>query len=848
MGKKHRQTFAPPVSQDPAGGMEEQALAELAGRRFRKSRDLFKLLCKQDREKHLPGLIAANRGLAEELMAKGQVAEAEQVIAYLKTIAPAVEVLGMDVLAAQRAQDWPRALRLALECWTAAKGTLAGRDRTLVADALVLAFPQFEAGGAAIPEELRDDLAGLLAALRALSESRFADAQDALRPIPRGSLFADWKMLVKGWLAFHAGDRAKASQLLDAVPPDSAPGRAASALRPFLGAVILPDGPSHAGPLGRACRLLGQPALGPILTRAEQLWQAGQHFQSWMEMRHANGFPSELPGLYGALSDFYFRVHVSMRGDAVGRYVIGGFCEFASKGHFKSPAERRLICRALGSDALANDAPEPAEDWWREFVAACPPDDPRTPRMAALVFAHLGHWMAQPDELDPVFLGGPKARLRDAEGAMVNLKDSIGHDPTHLPAYLDLLKVFAHEGKTRDRNQLLEAMTRRFPNDKAVLFEAGRAALQRDAHAKGLELLERAHSLDRLDPETSRELVRGHFLLAREQYEKKALQAARETLTRMEEYAVRDRIDFNRGLDLLRARHAGMEMAFGEEAVSRAQLAAAQSVTRTPAALLLLTHVVYRANGNVRPRQGPFWKELKTLAAETVAERALLLEVLEHGPRLNPRLDWKPETLFVRDCLAPAAGAAFTRDEATSLHVQLRDRPGFEKLLKDLVKAGLRRDPTDPRFLILKELSIDRRDGWVDRFKLSRLREEAARRGDKTAVVLAAEVLDRLPEPPPGFTFFNEPEDDIPFGADLGPVDDDDDLDERYDLAGACGLSPDQYEAMNRMTERMTNKEFAKFRKKSAKWIPLDTFDLLFGTRGPSPPPARRAPAKPELF
>lgn len=790
MGKKNRQPFAPSVAPASPMGMAEQAVAELAARRFRKARDLFKLLCKQDREKFLPGLIAANRGLAEELMAKGQVSEAEQVIAYLKTITPAGELLGMDVLAAQRAQDWPRAWRLAVDWWTSAKGALTPRDRTTVADALVLAFPNLETAGASVPEALCADLAAILAALRALSEERFAEAQDALRPVPRGSLFADWKMLVKGWLALHAGDRAKAAQLLDAVAPDSTPSRAAEALRPFLSPVQMPAGPGQEAPLGRTCRLLGEPALGPILARADHLWRAGRHFASWQEMRRANGFPSESPTIHGALSDFYSRVLPTLNDDDADAYV-DGLLDFATKRSFKNPAERRLVCRILATDSLEALAPESAEEWWREFVDACPPDDPRTDRLAALAFAHLGHWMAQPYDLDPFRMRGPGSGLRDLPGAIDNLQQAIERDPGHLPAYLDLLRVYEHEKNQRDHQRLLETMTQRFPEDKAVLFQAGRHQLQGGAFAKGLELLERAHALDRLDPATQCEIVRGLFLLARQQYGKKALAPARATLARLEQYAVRDGIDFARGLDLLQARSAALEMVFGEESASRAQLAVARSTTRTPAALLLLTHVVYRANGNVPPKQGPFWKELKPLRAETVAERALLLQVLDHASQLNGTLDWKAEANFVRDCLAPVAGAAFSRDEALILHISLMGRRGFEKFMKELVKAGLRHDGTDPRFLLLKELSLKRRDGWIDRYKIGHLRQEAVRRGDQKAVALADSALNR---PPPSqfeeddFIDDDDFGDDIPFGADLGPAIGPGFSPDPFDLASSMGL------------------------------------------------------------
>jgi tetratricopeptide (TPR) repeat protein len=809
--------------------LEAQAQADLAARRFRKARDAFKLLCKQDRAKYLPALIEANRGLAEELMAKGQVAEAGQVIAYLKTITPPAELLGMDLLAAEQAQDWPRAVRLALDCWNAAQGTLAGRDRTLVADALVLAFPPLDAGSA-VPEELRADLGGLLAALRALSEERFADAQDTLRPIPRGSLFADWKMLVKGWLAFHAGDRAKASQLLEAVPPDSAPGRAASALRPFLGPVVLADEQRQAGPIGRTCRLLGEPALGPLLARAEQLWRAGQAWESWQEMRRANAFPSELPNVYGALADFYLSAHPSLPPQEINRY-LGGLIQLAMKGSFKSPAERRQVCLTVGLDALRNGVPEAAERWWREFIEACPAEDPRRARMAALLFTELGSWMAQPDDLDPY--SEPAEALRDQPGAIRLLKQSLEHDPGHLPAYLELEQIYHYAGQTRERERLLDAMCQRFPEERAVLLRAGGAKLDRGEFEEGLALLQRAHARDQLDPATLRQLVRGHLMLGHWQYETGDLARARETFQRIEAYAVRDAIDLDRGLDIIRARQAAMEMVFGEETVGRERLATARAVTRAPVLTLLAAHIAYRAIGSTPPREGPFWQALQMERAGTPAERALLLRLLDYGHALKGTLSWKAEESFVRDALAPVAGPAFSRDEALMLCMELKCRSGWDKLAKDLVKAGLRHDRTDPRFLLLKELSIARRNGWIDFPKIARLRDEAARRGDQEAVTIATEFLDRSPPLPPGFDPMEEGDDSFyddagPGGAYYDPADD------LYGLAAQYGFSPDQYDDFKRVATQMNTRGFRKFREKCTRDIPPPVFEMLFGMYDPS--------------
>jgi hypothetical protein len=53
---------------------------------------------------------------------------------------------------------------------------------------------------------------------------------------------------------------------------------------------------------------------------------------------------------------------------------------------------------------------------------------------------------------------------------------------------------------------------------------------------------------------------------------------------------------------------------------------------------------------------------------------------------------------------------------------------------------------------------------------------------------------------------------------------------------------------MKKMAAEMSNKQFAKFRQKSAKAVPRDTFDFLFGTRGPAPQPVRRPASQLDLF
>ncbi len=314
MGKKHHQNSRRP-SELSSERLERQARDDMAATRFRKARDAYKVLCKQDREKYLPGLLEANRRLAEQLIENGLISEAEQVLAYLKTIAPSSSMLATDVSVALKKHDWQTALEGASRL---SKDTHDERDRAVVADALVLAFPNLEETvRLALPEA--SDLAAILGALRCVSEERWEQAQELLRPVPRGSLFAAWKILLKGMIAFYSGDPEKVEALFAQLPPHGVPIRAANALRLFLGPGHSQkfDEPALEQAAKGACSLLNATNLAPFLVRANRSWRAGRHADSYKEMRQTAGFPSEEPDLAGALSDFYFKAPFAMHDAAL---------------------------------------------------------------------------------------------------------------------------------------------------------------------------------------------------------------------------------------------------------------------------------------------------------------------------------------------------------------------------------------------------------------------------------------------------------------------------------------------------------------------------------------------------
>jgi hypothetical protein len=416
--------------------------------------------------------------------------------------------------------------------------------------------------------------------------------------------------------------------------------------------------------------------------------------------------------------------------------------------------------------------------------------------------------------------------LRDAEGAIRLLQESIEHDPSNLGAYLKLLEVYEFADKNSERNRLLDRMAQLFPKEKAVLLRAGQESLKRKAYLKGSQYLERAQSLDALDPEVLQTLVSAYTHLGRQYYEKKNVNKGRDAFDLARRYAVRDQTDLTRGLDFLQALQGVLEMTFGDKEMGSQLMAAARESTHAPVALLLFAHGNSRLYQ--RTKQSPFWAELLQNRAQVDSPRARneLVVALKYLYSLDKALDWSAETAFVRECLAPLAAEAFTRDEAWHAVPSLAAFPPLASLAKAIIEEGLRRDPDDPRFRLYSVLGHSRSSADFDVAELDKIYHDAIREGDTQTAQIASSALGtarNLFEPL--------------FEQDFG-------------------LPQDQLEEMRRAAAEMSDAEFEKFRKESSKFIPSSLFDLIMAdvrakpSRGPQPERRRGngTPGQLELF
>ena len=846
MGKKHKKYGVASAGGRTASPEQlvGDATAAMEGGHFRKARDLYKQLCKEDGAKYLPGLIEANRRLARQLSEKGQVAEAQQVIAYLRTIAPASDLLCIDLDLALSGRDWARAFSGALEILNSGGAALEVAQRSLVADALVLAFPNLEECASQIPEPFRGELAAVLGGLRGVSESAFEQVQELIRPVPRQSIFGHWKMLIKGMVSFYSGDAVKAVALFGQLPPGTTPSSVALSFGLFLGEPFPSEIEECDAALASACQLAGLAAVVPALSSANQFWLKGRFAESYRQLKGVPGFPSESLDLLGTLSSFYFKACASFVRDQYWNY-IGEFDRMVcAPGFGANPIEARMIFRMLGVEALRDFEHAPFEQLWRAYLKWTPKDDPLKPKMASLIFERVGAAYAQPCE--DLYDYEPGEALLDGSQAIVLLKESIESDRSNLSAHFKLLDLYETLGQTANRNRLLDAMTRSFPQEKGVLLRAGRECLGRKVWVKGLGYLESAHELDRIDPAILQELVKGLTGMACQHYEKGALEKGRQSFVRAMAHGLENKADFDRGLAFMQSRQAVLEKIYGDAAAGESLLEAARRAGVAPAVLELFVHCYFRIFGSKDKKKASSLGGLGTGTLPTQpSERKELYLVFKYIRNREPGLDLKEETKFVRKCLVPAAEELFSEDEAAALIGLMSGDVAFKGVLKRLLDAAFNRDPLSPRFrfLALNGFAGGRvRPDQVE--ELQAILAEAIRRSDMDSVRLAENALNSVPRgiDPESFA---------------SPVEADDEDFEDFEEGGFADevseiISAFQSESKKEM-ENLTAAEFAAFRKKAIQEMPADLFDELFA--GISPGQAKKTakasaakPEQPELF
>jgi len=517
--------------------LERNAAADLGRQNFSRAKEWLKELCKRDRERYLPQLIACYEGLAAQMSAQGRHHEARVVREQIRqiagerepareTAAPKEETGGGDVFAAAAAA--------VLTKWGGSGGPAASGNVTPAedgagpprpagdaarprdeadADALVIAFTEIPRFRETFPEAHRECLA-VQQALSLVSAGDFDAALREAKTIRRQSVFAPWRLFITGLCAFYTHHDDRAREAFSRIPGNSLTFRAS---RPYL--FILeterPEGPRPGAKeslLVNACRILRHPELDHVLPRAEFLWQTGRPVDSCRHVFRSAKHLFEADGPLGnTLARFYLHAALLMAGDTADLYLqkIAGFV--GGQG-FRSGDIHLARIRALGTPrdpVHYRNYLQKWEEYRQRREALLGRDD----RISALVSSHMGDFLFSLWQNT----NGNRFPIRSPRGrqslyyslALAKYRESLDLYPGDRDVHLKILELYDQAGATSERNKKLDEITRLFPDDRDVLVKNGSLCIKRKAFLKGIGYLKRALILNPLEGRVREYLILG---------------------------------------------------------------------------------------------------------------------------------------------------------------------------------------------------------------------------------------------------------------------------------------------------------------------------------------------------
>jgi hypothetical protein len=491
----------------------------MAGQRWRRARDLAKELWKKDKARYVVLLMESNAGLYREFKAKGAASDAQNVLNYLKTIAPAdfCTALAAQPVKAPSGKA-PSGMAHIKVDWVVVKdvaralaaGLPVSASSWAAVDALVVSA-EMPVAADEEDEKILAELIMVRTAVAATGEGTWEEAQTALRNLPRQSVFQHWRLFLRGVRSFYQGEKDSAVQCFAQLPTGGALARAATE---FGGAGELR--PPETARVALQLAQTRQPVewAVPIVAAAQQYRQ--RKFEPTIQaLKEGLGkeFPSLSPGLPGALSDLlYPRTH--RLSDRQIELVNQMERVLERKNHQRiMPPESeamlsfRTICFAFSAEMPAADLAES----WSIYLGILHKIFDKNPLCDSTALLWLAGRLAEPERSRSFFdFRGPAPK--NLEGAKAAYTKALEFDPSNESAATAFIAFLDRYNDKPARNRLLDQCVERFPKNPQLLAMAGARAVERKALDKGIKYLREAAALDPLNQGIRRDLVKGLLL------------------------------------------------------------------------------------------------------------------------------------------------------------------------------------------------------------------------------------------------------------------------------------------------------------------------------------------------
>lgn len=726
--------------------IEKEARDTLAKGKFRQAKDGFKELCKLDKEKYLPNLLECYYGMANQMIQNGQLSDAAQIINNIKALTGDNNEGSLDILIAIKRKDYDTVARLYANLLSRGKDIPNIQESPLVADALVIAFrefPQLKSASPAVYEEL----CAVRQALEDVSAERYEDAWLKAKGIAVHSLFSNWKLFIKGLVAFYKKEDQKALEALGRLSSDTLLQGIAQPYMALLGSKTLDRNIINESFLQKMCVVAGYPDLASILPKADYLWKAGRHYDSYCHVRkNMKSFPGESSDIAGTLTRFYFNSVHHLPGKAASRYLE----DLRREENAVSPEcdlEEVLICKAgclFLEKILGGDEDNEYAQLWENFLKAYTKVFGNNNRLESLVYSHLGSRFAvEKLQEPPLFPWLPvyknKDCLRNVPLAEHYFNKSINMDKDNKDAYLGLLKVYEKAHNQSKVNKLLDRLIPLFPDDSAILTRTGINCVDRKSYIKGIKYLEQAARLDTLDSTIKDHLAFAYIAAARVYFDKGQVNQGRDLFENAIKNGVSNAHDFNRGYAYIYARWAALELKNKDEGAADEKLHLAREKAGKLLPLLYFTQLIsrYYELPDVYIQKLSVEVDREWRLPPTPENAVALLMIYCNIGTLG--IAWlKSEMKRVVQYAFEASDKPCSRDDAIGIiSFALSDKQA-QKLGDVYIKKMLQKDRDDPEFHYLKyqsqKMNRFRLPGKEDLDELNRILHLAEKRNNMELV------------------------------------------------------------------------------------------------------------------
>jgi tetratricopeptide (TPR) repeat protein len=511
VAKKHKQHLRV-LSRGELKSRIERAARE---DRYQQALELAKQLYKDDPSPESRALLqSVYLGRARQLRQRGYLRDARTVLENAVNLAdggPAwVEQLAEELAAAGD-------VRRALQFLQRIPGSAAQpRILTLAADT---ALGQGQAGRDLLPAELQGQFDLIVRAFGQMELAQDDAARETLQGIGLQSPFLEWKLLLRGLLAYYQNDDLRAIENWQRLNPERLPARLAAPLRFRIdSAYRVAQQPDAQNVLRKQADQLQAP---PLIQPLRDIQAALSREQLPQAFRLAEGvlplLRREAPQLVPRLAScYYWTIIHGGKPEDINRY----------RRVFGVPPDDPDFARlqALVMEQIPDM--QQAQDFWKEFEqsvannpAAWPGDQGR--RVRALVWCHMGQNAAavpDPDKIPdlPPFLRDHPDRPRPLKpSAEQCFEQSLKLAPDQLDPYEALFHFHQQEEHHAKAIQAGEQLLEHFPEHLTTLKELGELYMGAQEYAKALAVLQRALKINPLDRRLRGGVSAAHLFNAR---------------------------------------------------------------------------------------------------------------------------------------------------------------------------------------------------------------------------------------------------------------------------------------------------------------------------------------------